>query len=556
MKTQFRWRDVPRAIWYFLEGDRTKFVAVSLMLVPVFLYDLVPAIFVGKIVDFFTAYQAGDSLRPFYILVVTLGVTYTLAAMARINCKKVISKIAHHMRMRSRVLGFERLTEFSLTWHAKENSGSKIQRIYTGGQALRDFMKVYQNRVIQAFTYTIGFITIISFFSLPLVIMIVAFMATITTIEWIFNRKIGRLADQYNTLDQSAGSVFVEGAGNMLAIKSLGSEIQLQDRVKSAEENTRNRAIVKSMMGFRKWTYFRIIDGPSFIIFLLIVGHGVVQGHISIGAILVLFSYWNRLKEMLWDVSDMNESLIDYKSDIGNMMPIFWEETHAPTGKAAFPKDWRKITIQGGHFAYPSGQVGMQDFDFELRRGEKLGIAGTSGSGKSSLVKILLGLYKIQKGSFGVDQTNFYDISHEDLMRHVSVVLQETELFNMSLQDNITMMRDLDPVLLERAIEVSQLREVIDKLAQGVDSLIGEKGYMLSGGERQRLGIARAIYKNAPIMILDEATSALDVETERQIMEKLLRDDAGNHTFMAIAHRQSTLDYTDRVITIEHGTVI
>ena len=256
---------------------------------------------------------------------------------------------------------------------------------------------------------------------------------------------------------------------------------------------------------------------------------------------------------MLWDISDMNEVLIDQKSDLGAMMPIFTEATHAPTGTLGFPKNWEKIEITDGVFAYPSGQVALQDFNFSLARDEKLGVAGPSGSGKSTLVKLLLGLYKIQKGAFRVDDTNFYEISHDDLMRHVSVVLQETELFNMSLADNITVMRPLDQKLLDKAIEISQLQEVIARLPEGINSLIGERGYMLSGGERQRLGIARAIYKNAPIMIFDEATSALDNETEKRIMEKLLSDFGKDKTFLFIAHRLSTLEYMERSITIKEG---
>ena len=136
------------------------------------------------------------------------------------------------------------------------------------------------------------------------------------------------------------------------------------------------------------------------------------------------------------------------------------------------------------------------------------------------------------------------------------MVLQETELFNLSLRDNITMMRSSNAELLNQAIEISQLGEVINKLPEGLDSRIGEKGYMLSGGERQRLGIARAIYKNAPIIILDEATSSLDSETEGRIMEKLLGDYGRDKTFLIIAHRLGTLKYTDKIAVMEEGRVV
>ncbi|MEK7113638.1 MAG: ABC transporter ATP-binding protein, partial [Patescibacteria group bacterium] len=179
-----------------------------------------------------------------------------------------------------------------------------------------------------------------------------------------------------------------------------------------------------------------------------------------------------------------------------------------------------------------------------------------SGSGKSTLAKVILGLYALKSGNFKIGEKDYYSITHNDALSHLTVVLQETELFNLSLRDNITMMRAEDTSLLEKAVEISQLKEVINKLPEGLDSMIGEKGYMLSGGERQRLGIARAIYKNAPIIILDEATSSLDSEIEGKIMEKLLGEYGEEKTFLIIAHRLGTLKYTDNIAVMEEGRVV
>jgi ABC-type multidrug transport system fused ATPase/permease subunit len=187
-------------------------------------------------------------------------------------------------------------------------------------------------------------------------------------------------------------------------------------------------------------------------------------------------------------------------------------------------------------------------------------VAGLSGSGKSTLAKIILGLYALKDGVFQIGKEgamqNYYSISHNETLGNITVVLQETELFNLSLRENITMMRGEDKELLDLAIRISELGEVIKKLPDGLDSLIGEKGYMLSGGERQRLGIARAIYKNAPIIILDEATSSLDSETEGKIMAQLLGEYGKDKTFLIIAHRLGTLKYTDNIVVMEKGKVV
>ena len=248
--------------------------------------------------------------------------------------------------------------------------------------------------------------------------------------------------------------------------------------------------------------------------------------------------------------------MINARSDVAQMMPIFKETEFIKTGNESFPNDWDKIEIKNAFMEYGSGQAGLKDFNLILNRNSKVGIAGSSGSGKSTLAKIVLGLYAIKSGKFKIGKKDYYSILHSETLSNVTVVLQETELFNLSLTENITMMRSLDKDLLNKAIEISQLREVIERLPDGVNSTIGEKGYMLSGGERQRLGIARAIYKNSDIVILDEATSSLDSETEGRVMEKLLGEYGKEKTFLIIAHRLGTLKYTDSISIMENGKVV
>jgi ABC-type multidrug transport system fused ATPase/permease subunit len=147
------------------------------------------------------------------------------------------------------------------------------------------------------------------------------------------------------------------------------------------------------------------------------------------------------------------------------------------------------------------------------------------------------------------------EIRHEELISNIAVVLQETELFSFSLRENITMMKDVPPLLLQRSCETACLSEVIERLPEGLDTLIGERGYSLSGGERQRVGIARALCRNAPILLLDEATSALDSVTEQMVMEQLMAERNGDQTLLIVAHRISTLKDADKIFVIDQGRV-
>ena len=305
-----------------------------------------------------------------------------------------------------------------------------------------------------------------------------------------------------------------------------------------------------------KWRFFQFIHSIMLGIFLIFVGWSVVAHAMTIGMVVVFYTYFVKLQGALNDFTDLHTEMIDMRSNISQMIPIFKETEFIKTGSESFPKDWQKIEIKNAVMDYGSGQMGLKDFNLTLNRNAAIGIAGLSGSGKSTVAKIILGLYGLKSGEFKIGGRDYYSISHNETLSHITVVLQETELFNLSLRDNITMMRSEDSELLDMAVDISELTDVINKLPEGLDSMIGEKGYMLSGGERQRLGIARAIYKNAPIIILDEATSSLDSETEGKIMEKLLGDYGKDKTFLIIAHRLGTLKYTDNIAVVESGRVV
>ncbi len=551
----FSWLDVMKTAWYFIEKDRRTFVISVSILLFGFLYELLPVYIIGKMVDFFTVYDGG-SLATFYSYVVFIGVSWTIVFLTRVKVRNNIGVIAEHARTNARVWGFQRLTEFSLSWHRKENTGAKLQRIFTGSDAIVKWMKILRADLVKIFANAIGSALFFIFTDIRFVAIVFGYAAVFLVIEYRFGNKLLVLSDEFNEFNQQAGGTYVESAGNIMALKALGGEKHALERVLKRETFTRDIAIRKSFVQVSKWRIVHVCTGITWLVFLYFLGQSVIADTISVGMIVVFFTYFYNLLRNLGEISAMHMDLIDLRSDLGNMMPLFTETEFIKTGNEPFPKNWDKIEFNNALMDYGSGQTGLEDFNLILKRNTKTGIAGSSGSGKSTLAKIILGLYAIQKGQFRIGGKNYYDISHNETLSHITVVLQETELFNLSLRDNITMMREGDSKLLDLAINISELKPVIDKLPQGLDALIGEKGYMLSGGERQRLGIARAIYKNAPIVILDEATSSLDSETESKIMVKLLGGYGKDKTFLIIAHRLGTLQYTDNIAVMENGKVV
>jgi ATP-binding cassette subfamily B protein len=220
-----------------------------------------------------------------------------------------------------------------------------------------------------------------------------------------------------------------------------------------------------------------------------------------------------------------------------------------------------EITFDNLDFAYGRQSGGVEGISLTIHAGEKLGIVGASGAGKSTLVALLLRLYETENGHIEVDGIDLRDVTQESLRRNVGMVTQETAMFNRSARDNILYGRpDASEVEVFEASKRAEADAFIKELQdhagrRGYDAHLGESGVKLSGGQRQRIALARAILKDAPILVLDEATSALDSEVEAAIQTALTRVMEGK-TVLAIAHRLSTLTEMDRIIVMDDGHIV
>jgi ATP-binding cassette subfamily B protein len=242
--------------------------------------------------------------------------------------------------------------------------------------------------------------------------------------------------------------------------------------------------------------------------------------------------------------------------------------TLTPRARLVDAADARDLDVPQGEirfdhvsFAYGRDHGGVEEIDLTIRPGEKLGIVGASGAGKSTLVSLLLRLYQPESGRILIDGQPVEDVTQESLRRSIGMVTQETAMFNRSARDNILYgSPDADEAALVAAAQKAEadtfIRDMQDhKGRRGYDAHLGERGVKLSGGQRQRIALARAILKDAPILVLDEATSALDSEVEASIQSALHRVMEGK-TVLAIAHRLSTLSEMDRIIVMDAGRIV
>ena len=559
-KIQFSWLDLTRSIFFLMDKNKNKYLFFTGILLILFVYQLVPPLILGIIVDFFTVYEKGNSLNTFYYLTAFLGISYILVAFIRLSVKRILSNITTESIYNVRVKGFDKLLAQSLLEHKDENTGAKSQKIENGTRAFKELNSMFNNKVYIAIITIIGMILVFAVLSPIFIIFLICYVVGFFTILLLFNKKIQRLNYEKNIATEKASGSYIEGLGNILTIKSSGAERSFKDSSAKKEEITRDFRYKIIRTSNNMWKFHQALNGLGIGVFLFFVGRGVMLGSITVGAIVIFYTYIYKLIDSANRFLNIYAELIDAKTTLGRMMLIFWNKERDVRGNKNFPTDWKTMKIENANFTYKKEEqdkfrTGVYGIDFQINNLEKIGFAGKTGSGKSTLVKLLIGLYPFDSGKYLINNTKFTDIKNEEVLKNISLVLQESEMFNLSLKDNITLMHEYDSVLFKKVIKIAQLEDVIKKLPESLDTLIGEKGYYLSGGERQRVGIARAIYRDSQIIIFDEATSSLDSKTEKLIHDAIEKKLA-NKTLIFIAHRVSTLKNVDRIYVFDKGRIV
>lgn len=554
----FSWIDLIRSLYSLLGKQKGLYLILTVILIAFQFNAVLTPFLTGQIIDFFTDYTAGSSLMPFYLLVGLITFLQIFVSFFRLTVKKLMGNIQSTVAYNARLKGFDKLMSLSLSWHDAESTGNKFQRIQTGTNQLYFITRALNNEVYSALASFIGIIGVFLVLQPTYVIFVLLYIIAFIFMLRHFYRATKQIQEEQNQAIEQASGAYVEGLGNILAIKSAGAHKSFGAGISKTELIRKEYEMKIRKIGIQKWQFFQALNGVTMGAFLLMIGHDVTRNIITIGSIITFFNYGQQLTGKSADILDIYDQMITAKSGIGRMMSILWAQDEQHTGTKNFPVTWDTISLQDGVFQYQSeekGRGGLSGVSVTIGRNQKVGIVGKTGSGKSTLTKILMGLYPLSSGTYTIGATRFADINYEHTTKHLGIVLQESEMFNLSLRENITLMRDVKPDLFTKAIQIAQLEQVIEKLPQGLETLIGEKGYHLSGGERQRVGIARAICKDPDILIFDEATSSLDSLTESKIQAGL-ESELTQKTLIFVAHRTSTLKNVDVIHVFKDGKIV
>ena len=458
-------------------------------------------------------------------------------------------------------LCFDTLSNQSMPFHHSRFGGSLVSqtsRFVSGYSGLVDVLTYALWPTVASVVLTIAILAPVA---PSFVAILCAMLVLYVVLAYRMYKRILVLASDASNAQNKLSGVLSDAVTNILAVKTYGREdferetFTRADRDAMAAENRNMRATMR-----RGFTTSFLITIIMFIVSIFVSGGNAWFG-ISAGTLVMMFTYTYHLTMNFNYFNSMMARINHALGDAAEMTRVLDEPTLVADDEGAQPLVVREGTIDFEHigFRYPDAQEDdrvFSDLNLHIPAGQRVGLVGRSGSGKTTLTKLLLRLDDVQEGQVLVDGQDVSHCTQQSLRQQVAYVPQEALLFHRTIRENIAYGR---PAASEDEIRSAAVRanalEFIERLPQGLDTLVGERGVKLSGGQRQRVAIARAILVDAPILVLDEATSALDSESEA-LVQGALENLMHGRTAIVVAHRLSTVASLDRIVVLSHGRVV
>ena len=455
---------------------------------------------------------------------------------------------------------FKHLLTRSSNFHANNFSGSLVSQ---SNKLLSSYVRMADTTVFQVIPMTVGIVAtiIILLPKSPLYIAGLVFFTIIYIVSaLVISEPVRRKAARSSTAESKQTGLLADAISNVMTIKSYARSDYERKRFHVATEKTRRLTFDFARQHQVQMNVFGVIGRTISIGALFLAVYVVLKYKADIGLVFLIVSYTATIAEHLFRFG--NDSMRSYNrsfGDAGDMAYILSQQPEildidtpetAKIGEGA-------ISYDHVHFQHRNAKSELfTGLTLEIKPGEKIGLVGHSGSGKTTFTRLLMRFSDIQGGEIRIDGQNIARISQDDLHQAIAYVPQEPLLFHRTLGENIAYGKpEASAAEIENAAKLANVTEFIDDMPEGFDTLVGERGVKLSGGQRQRIAIARAMLKDAPILVLDEATSALDSESEALIQKALWRLMEGRTT-IAIAHRLSTIQRMDRIIVLDHGKIV
>lgn len=529
-------------------------------------FDLAPPGLIGIAVDVVVKQQDSmiaklgvkDVFGQFLIISFLTVIVWILESIFEYAYARIWRNLAQNIQHDLRLDAYKHLQNLELAYFEERSTGGLMSILSDDINQLERFLDVGANDIIQVAT-TIVIIGGAFFILAPSVAwMALSPMPFILWGSFAYQRL---LAPRYADVREKVGFLNSRLANNIsgiTTIKSFTAETYEASRLE-VESNAYRQSNAKAITLSAAFVpLIRMLILVGFTALLLYGGMAAVAGKMTVGAYSVLVFLIQRL---LWPLTRLGETFDQYQramASTNRVMDLLDTPIAIDAGNIDLPVDLVRGAVEFHNvtFAYHERLAVVKNLSLDIPAGNTIAIVGSTGSGKSTLVKLLLRLYEVQTGKITLDGIDLQKLNLRDLRRCIGLVSQDVFLFHGTVADNIAYGSfEATESEIIMAAKVAEAHDFITRLPQGYETIVGERGQKLSGGQRQRIAIARAVLKDPPILILDEATSAVDNETEAAIQRSLERITV-NRTTIAIAHRLSTIRNADCIYVMEHGELV
>jgi ATP-binding cassette, subfamily B, bacterial MsbA len=487
-------------------------------------------------------------------------------SLAQFLSNYLLTRVINSVLLKLREEMFQTLLHARTTFFQKNSASNLINAVVFEVNNVLSIMGGMLISLVRDSLTVVGLMSYLLYLNWQLTLVVLVIFPVIAYIMSKINRRLRSLNREQQTLTSDLAYIVEEASAGYKIVKVHGAEQYEMNRFLEKAERLRQFALKSAVAGGLNQPITQLIASMALSVVLVIALMQSATEGTTVGGFAAFVTAMMLVISPLKHLADINQplqrGLTAAEMIFGLMDEPLEEAEDRKLNMKPLDKAKGSIRFEDVGFSYQQ-EVGREDalrgINLSIKPGEVVAFVGPSGGGKSTLVNLLPRFFKPTSGHIFLDDIPLEDIVLADVRKQIAFVSQDVILFNDTIAANVaygaTGQEGIDRGRTMEALEAANLGALMQELPEGIDSLIGDNGNRLSGGQRQRLAIARAIYKNAPILILDEATSALDSESERQVQDALERLMA-NRTTLVIAHRLSTIEHADRIVVLDHGQIV
>jgi subfamily B ATP-binding cassette protein MsbA len=452
---------------------------------------------------------------------------------------------------------FTHLQRLPARFYDHSTSGQLLSVILYSVEQVANASADVLTTAVQSTCLIIGLLFIMFSTSWKLSLLYFIIIPLITVIMRYSSKRVRRLSLSIQESMAELTHRTEENIDGYKEVRAFGGQAYETEKFVKATRVNRQREM--KVIAARSWSMstVQLVAAMALSVTLYVATFDIADSILTPGGFIKMVAAMLALLKPLKDLTSMQNKLYRGLAGAQTVFELLDQEPEDDSGTKTLERAQGRMQFSKVNFAYESGKSVLKDIQFTVEPGEVVALVGRSGSGKSTLVSLLPRFYADYTGEILLDDTSVKEYRLNDLRRQFSMVSQNVTLFNDTVANNIAYgcAKSITEQDILAAAKAAYVLDFIEQMPNGLHTLIGENGVLLSGGQRQRIAIARAILKNAPILILDEATSALDTESERYIqaaLEGLMRD----RTTLVIAHRLSTIEHADKIVVLDHGHIV